>query len=105
MKRNHIDEKLLFVAQNIDLLKIHHQPKKDNRRWGVRQDRFKHGTAWISPVIKEEQFTVELTGDFNLFSYRLKSISLRQGQNQGRVVYYFTIEQAEEVLVLLSAQS
>ncbi|HIF9186878.1 TPA: hypothetical protein ACX6QF_003808 [Photobacterium damselae] len=105
MKRNNIDKKLLFVAQNIDLLKIHHQPKKDNRRWGVKQDRFKQGTAWISPVIRLEQFTVELTGDFNSFSYQLKSIAVRQGQNQGKIVYYFNIEQAEEVLVLLAAQS
>ncbi|WP_171386282.1 hypothetical protein [Vibrio hepatarius] len=36
MDRNKIELELLAVAEDIEGLYIHHQPKKNNRRWGVR---------------------------------------------------------------------
>ncbi|WP_206374351.1 HNH endonuclease [Vibrio neptunius] len=97
-----MDDELLLLAENRHGTYIHHQPKKDNRRWGIRRNDFKHGsTAWIVPKVSNNQFTVEPTGDFKRFSSRLEAISQKIGRNQTRKVYYFGFEQAKDVFGII----
>lgn len=98
MKRSPMDSALLLLAENIDGTYIHYQPKKDNRRWGIRRKDFNHeSTAWIAPKVSSNRFTVVPTGDFKRFSSQLEVMSQRIGQDQNRTVYYFYFEQAKDV--------
>ncbi|MER2497074.1 HNH endonuclease [Vibrio neptunius] len=97
-----MDNELLLLAENRHGTDIHHQPKKDNRRWGIRRNDFKHGsTAWIVPKVSNNLFTVEPTGDFKRFSSRLEAISQQIGRNQTRKIYYFGFEQAKDVFDII----
>nr|WP_241909304.1 HNH endonuclease signature motif containing protein [Vibrio breoganii] len=77
---------------------IHHQPKKDNRRWGFRRNDFPHeSTAWVEPRVSSNQFIVAPTGEFRRFSSALEAMSQRVRQDQNRTVYYFQLAQAKDV--------
>lgn len=102
MDRNKIDLELLAVAEDIEGLYIHHQPKKSNRRWGVRREDFKaNSTAWVEPKIASNEFVIKPTGDFKRFTPQLESIAQRIEQNQNRTAYYFKLSYAMKVFEIL----
>lgn len=106
MKRSRMDSDLLSLAKNIDGAYIHHQPKKDNRRWGIRSKKFNHeSTAWVAPKVSSNQFTVVPTGEFRRFRSQLEMMSQRIGQDQTRTVYYFHFAQAKDVFEIFYSSS
>ncbi len=102
MDRNKIDLELLAVAEDIEGLYIQHQPKKNNRRWGVRREDFKaNSTAWVEPKIASNEFVIKPTGDFKRFTLQLESIAQRIEQDQNRTAYYFKLSYAMKVFEIL----
>lgn len=106
MKRNHMDSELISVATHIDGTYVHYQPKKDNRRWGLRRKDFNlESTAWVEPRVSSNQFIVVPTGEFRRFSSQLEVMSQRIGQDQTRTVYYFHFAQAKDVFEIFCSRS
>ncbi|MEZ9623867.1 uracil-DNA glycosylase [Vibrio sp. 10N.222.55.A3] len=102
MVRNRIDLELLSIAESIQGLHIHYQPKDHNRRWGLRRVDFKaNSTAWIEPKITSNEFVIKPTGDFRRFMPELESFSQKVEQDQNRSVYYFKVAHAMRVFEIL----
>lgn len=102
MDRNKIDLELLSIAEEIEGLIIHHQPKSNNRRWGIRRNDFKaNSTAWVEPKIISNEFVIKPTGDFRRFTPQLESIAQRVEQDQNRTAYYFKLSYATKVFEIL----
>ena len=107
MKRNSLDTHLLSIAQGMIEsgfnIYIHHQPKHNNRRWGIRRHDFStQSTAWVSPKSNSNEFNIKLTGDFRRFDLQLSKLALRQRSEQNLTVYYFEINSAEEIFATLA---